>query len=91
MVWPVWCRSAAVVASALCDPLRQRAQGQALLHFSCLDQLYALAFAKITFRESRRHIDDDLAASLVLAGVAKIGYDLPLWREMRSVKPPEKR
>ena len=28
---------------------------------------------------------------LVLAGAAKIGYDLALWREFRRVKPPEER
>jgi len=28
---------------------------------------------------------------LVLAGIAKIGYDLALWREFRRVKPPEER
>jgi MFS family permease len=32
-----------------------------------------------------------LGAPLVLAGVAKIGYDLLLWREFRRVKPPEER
>ena len=30
-----------------------------------------------------------LGAPLVLAAVAKIGYDLLLWREFRRVKPPE--
>lgn len=30
-----------------------------------------------------------LGVPLVLAGVAKIGYDLALWREFRRVKPPE--
>ncbi len=32
-----------------------------------------------------------LGVPLVLAGVAKIGYDLALWREFRRVKPPEER
>ena len=32
-----------------------------------------------------------LGAPLVLAGFAKIGYDLLLWREFRRVKPPEER
>lgn len=30
-----------------------------------------------------------MGAPLVLAGIAKIGYDLALWREFRRVKPPE--
>ena len=30
-----------------------------------------------------------LGVPLVLAGIAKIGYDLALWREFRRVKPPE--
>ncbi len=32
-----------------------------------------------------------LGVPLVLAGVAKIGYDIALWREFRRVKPPEER
>ena len=32
-----------------------------------------------------------LGVPLVLAGIAKIGYDLVLWREFRRVKPPEER
>ena len=32
-----------------------------------------------------------LGVPLVLAGAAKIGYDLLLWREFRRVKPPEER
>lgn len=32
-----------------------------------------------------------LGVPLVLAGVAKIGYDLALWRAFRQVKPPEER
>ena len=32
-----------------------------------------------------------LGMPLVIAGVAKIGYDLALWREFRRVKPPEER
>ena len=32
-----------------------------------------------------------LGAPLVVAAVAKIGYDLLLWREFRRVKPPEER
>lgn len=32
-----------------------------------------------------------LGVPLVLAGIAKIGYDLALWREFRRVKPPEER
>lgn len=32
-----------------------------------------------------------LGVPLVLAGVAKIGYDVLLWREFRRVKPPEER
>ena len=32
-----------------------------------------------------------LGVPLVFAGVAKIGYDLVLWREFRRVKPPEER
>ncbi len=32
-----------------------------------------------------------LGVPLVVAGIAKIGYDLALWREFRRVKPPEER
>ncbi|HEX4942791.1 MAG TPA: MFS transporter [Usitatibacteraceae bacterium] len=32
-----------------------------------------------------------LGVPLVLAGIAKIGYDLALWGEFRRVKPPEER
>jgi MFS family permease len=32
-----------------------------------------------------------LGMPLVIAGIAKIGYDLALWREFRRVKPPEER
>jgi hypothetical protein len=32
-----------------------------------------------------------LGVPLLLAGAAKIGYDLLLWREFRRVKPPEER
>ncbi len=32
-----------------------------------------------------------LGVPLVIAGVAKIGYDIALWREFRRVKPPEER
>jgi len=32
-----------------------------------------------------------LAVPLVLACVAKVGYDLALWREFRRLKPPEER
>jgi MFS family permease len=32
-----------------------------------------------------------MGVPLVLAGAAKIGYDLMLWREFRRVKPPEER
>jgi hypothetical protein len=32
-----------------------------------------------------------LGVPLLLAGAAKIGYDLLLWREFRRVRPPEER